>query len=838
MLNVRQLVKANNAVASYCALMPWFREVAPGVVLLMDGSLLAVFRYEGLLIGAAPEHEVDAALDAFEAAFNVLDSCCTVQTYLDKRRRQYGRESKIQNPVARVLDNAWMQFVDNGNLRAVSHSVCIRYNPFGGEQGFLDEVALRVSGSGASLGAAIWETLLERVSRKAPIERLRGKILSAITRFEDLVHSWHATVGSRVSITRLQDSELRAELSNRCNLATPREAVNLPGELHFLHTLLPTDTVFREANGLIRFEGGGRTRWVQVFSVKGYPGVADSSVMERLLGLQVDFTLAQSFSYLDREKAKELIMEAQTHYLSTIKGPLVQMMERASGQASNKINAGNQVLADESRDALIYAQTRNGHYGYHTMTAMVMADTPEELLQDTQVLSGVLINAGYGLIKETINSFSAFAGTIPGAVGTVTRSALINTENLAHMSVVSTLNAGRDFNPHLTKQRGIYSEALTLMPTLSDVPEHLNLHVDDVGHFMIVGPTGAGKSTIANKIIIDWTRYEPCRVITIDKTRSNWIPIMSLGGQYCDVSGQAGSARLAPARWLKDRRRLSTLRAWIVGAMHSENSVPFTETQHGVIDKSLAMAYDQVEGGTTPTLTLVHSLIQGQDRALAMRLRPYVGDGPYGSIFDNAICQLQLSDICGLDVGNVLKDERLAKPLLRYLFAVIDEQVEEGRPTLIYVEEGWYLNRDPEFAAGFEEWVRTMRSRGCVVGLSTQSLKELNEVPMSEVLKESIRTRIFLPNSDAFASADLYCNQFGLVEADLHMIREARRKRDFLLVQDGRKRLVDLHLPPEILAFTRNDTVARARFQEALDSGSPDWLNRYLERVNQHVQAP
>ncbi|MFX7926568.1 hypothetical protein ABTK22_19695, partial [Acinetobacter baumannii] len=77
--------------------------------------------------------------------------------------------------------------------------------------------------------------------------------------------------------------------------------VSSPDSVHFLQSMLATDALFRESNGVLRFEGTAATKFVQMHSVKGYPGVANSATVEQLLSMPFDFTLVQMFRFLERE---------------------------------------------------------------------------------------------------------------------------------------------------------------------------------------------------------------------------------------------------------------------------------------------------------------------------------------------------------------------------------------------------------------------------------------------------------------------------------------------------------------------------------------------------------
>lgn len=836
MLNVRSLVKVfNDQTRSYSELLPWLKLATPGVVLNSDGSLMAGFEYSGMDVESSDENELEAAINSMEIALQGFDDHFTMWSFMDKRRKIYTGDSDIPNDVARVVDQRWREIVDDGSQRYLRHVVFISFQPFGGSHGYFDEVGIRVTEKGENFGRAALGVMLDRLSRKEQVARLEGKLQSALSQFEDKIKRFSDTLMARMKVERIAGDALLAELSNRCNVASPRETVCVPDDdLYFLNTLLPTDTPFREADGIMRMVGSGQTVYMQMHSVKGYPGVANNGQVEQLLAIPADFTLVQMFRFLDREKAKKMVQDLEGHYRANVKTPIVQMMEKVTGVQSERVNTGQQHLADDAQAALVEATVDSVNFGYHTMAVQILGETTADVNESSRLIYGVLANSGYGLVKETINSLSAFAATIPGAVNAVTRTSLVSTRNLADLTVVRTLRAGDNTNKHLTEQRGVVSEALTMLPSVTDVPEMFNLHVGDVGHFMIVGPAGQGKSTFINFLIIAWQRYAPCRVIAIDKDMSNYITIKALGGEYIDLSKpKDGKVRMNPARWLADRSKWPQLRAWLELAMRAFDPTSLTPEEVRQLDSAIAMAAEQCTmANEKPTLSLIYALLSGQSKSLAQRLHPWTRHSErYGELFDNEEDQFQLSSITGIEVGGLLADEHIAPAMLTYIFGVINELVDGKQPVLIYLEEAWYLLGNPAFREMFEDWIRTMRKRNAAVGLATQSVADIRKTPISSVLNDNIRTRIFLPNLQAFDSIDVYRDAFGLRDDEVNVIRLARPKRHYYVVQDQRRRLVDMQLPPEILAVTRSDGRAKAAFARAVDSGSTEWLNNYLNEV-------
>ena len=835
MLNLRNLVRGyQEDVNSYAEILPWFGMATSNLVLNLDGSLLAGFEFEGKEVESSDDNEANLACEKMEIALRSFDDRNSLWSFLDKRKKTYAPEPAGHNEVSRAVQSRWSEYVDNGNLRSIRHVLFFSFQPFGGGGGYFEEVAIRSSSAGESYVKSMVAVIVERMSRKNQLERLVGKLEKAIKTFEAQIEDFCTALGGHVAIKRFAGDQLRAEISNRANLATPRTGVKLPHGPYYLNTLLPTDTVERLPGGYLAFHGALDRKVVSVYSIKGYGAEAKNEIIEEFLKIPADFTVCQMFRFLDKQKAEKMISAHEAHYRNNVKTPIVQAFEKISGQESNRVNLGMEVLANDAQEALIESTAENVGFGYHSMVFLVMADSVEENERDARHVARVLVNDDFGVVRENVNLYSAFTTTLPGAQELVLRTSLFSTRNLADLTALRTISAGDPENHHLTEQRRIYSGPLALFPTTSDIPEYFHLHVKDTGHFRVIGPAGAGKSTIINLLILLWQQYAPCRTFVIDKDFSNFIPISALGGAYVDLRPGKEGAKMNPIRWAVDgdMAAQAKLRRWVQIALTAFDKTPLTSDNIKVIDTSIKILAQQ-EGHRS--LTALWQIIRGQDiddqSALAPRLEQWTRGNRYGHIFDNDEDTFSLGDVCGIEVGGLLKDENLAPAMLAYIFEVVEEKVDATMPTFIYLEEAWYLLRDATFRAMFEDWIRTMRKRNAVVGIATQTIQELKDVPISAALNDNIKSSIYLPNDKAMASADVYTGMCGLELDDVEIIRRSQQKAQYYLVQDKHRRLLDVRLPVDVLALTRSDARAKEVFAVHMGSGKENWVQSYVEEM-------
>ena len=78
--------------------------------------------------------------------------------------------------------------------------------------------------------------------------------------------------------------------------------------------------------------------------------------------------------------------------------------------------------------------------------------------------------------------------------------------------------------------------------TSGSTPFRLSTHVGDVGHMLIVGPTGAGKSVLLALLALQFRRYPDSQVYIFDKGFSARAAVLAMGGAH-HALGLGGETR-------------------------------------------------------------------------------------------------------------------------------------------------------------------------------------------------------------------------------------------------------------------------------------------------------
>nr|WP_249200335.1 ParB/Srx family N-terminal domain-containing protein [Thetidibacter halocola] len=137
---------------------------------------------------------------------------------------------------------------------------------------------------------------------------------------------------------------------------------------------------------------------------------------------------------------------------------------------------------------------------YVTATITVWDENARTAEAKLKAAEKIVQGRDFTCILESLNALEAWLGSLPGHLYANVRQPPISTLNLAHMIPISAVWAGPDRNDHLDGPPLFHAE------TDGKTPFRFSTHVGDVGHTLIVGPTGAGKSVLLALMALQFRR--------------------------------------------------------------------------------------------------------------------------------------------------------------------------------------------------------------------------------------------------------------------------------------------------------------------------------------------
>ncbi|GLV24667.1 hypothetical protein TomTYG45_11080 [Sphingobium sp. TomTYG45] len=180
---------------------------------------------------------------------------------------------------------------------------------------------------------------------------------------------------------------------------------------------------------------------------------------------------------------------------------------------------------------------------------------------------------------------------------------------------------------------------LLIAKTAGSTPFRLSTHVGDVGHMMVVGPTGAGKSVLLSLIAIQFRRYRQAQVYIFDKGNSARAAVLAMGGAHHALGSAetvGGELAFQPLAGIEDHIERSWAAEWIAALLAHEN-VPVTPE----VKEAVWTALGSLASAPREERTMTGVALLLQSNALRTALQPYTLEGPHGRLaalnFDYAI---------------------------------------------------------------------------------------------------------------------------------------------------------------------------------------------------------
>src|SRR5438445_519605 len=572
-------------------------------------------------------------------------------------------------------------------------------------------------------------------------------------------------------------------------------------------------------------------RAIRAVAVQGYPQASHAGQGDFLNALPFAFRWSHRVLPLGTAEAAKQIRRHQLQWFKKRKGAAAWVQEMVGGKRDAAPRADDELWLDQdarnlARDAGdAAAENASGAVRFccFTQVAIVMEPDPARADLVAGEILKALTDAGFPGRIETVNALEAYLGSLPGHGYPNLRRPLLSTRNIADLLPVTSVWPGLATNPSpfFPPQR----PPLVWAATDGSTPFRVHLHDSDVGHTLVLGKTGSGKSVLLALLAAQFRRYPGAQVFAFDVGYSLWALAHAAGARHYDLAaGRVDALSFQPLARIDDPAERAWAADWLE-TLFGLQGVPVTPPLRGRIDRALAL----VARNEPPHRTLIELIVQLQDETLAVALRPYTVAGHYGQLLDASADDLADGRFQVFEMKHLLAlDDRIALPVLLYLLRRIEQPL-DGSPTLLLIDEAWMALMHSLFSARVNQWLLQLRKQNAAVVLATQSPAQLAQLAHRHTIVDSCVTKIYLPNPNAGtpAQAPLY-HDLGLNEREIAIIARATPKRHYYLKSPRGSRRFELGLGPVALSFLAADPGAsmeetRRHLETLITTHGGDW---------------
>jgi type IV secretion system protein TrbE len=787
------LAEYRNHPAGLADFLPWAALVEKGVVLNKDGSFQRTARFRGPGLDSATSAELVGATARLNNALRRLGSGWAVFVEAQRIAAQTYPHSTFPDAASALLDLERQDAFEEAGAHFES-----RY--------FLTFVWLPPAEDASRFEGWLYEGRAQ--TGVDPWESLHG-FVDRTDRVLQLVE------GFMPEVAWLDDGETLTYLHS--TVSTRQQRVRVPETPMHLDALLADEPL---TGGLEPRLGRAHLR---TLTVVGFPTATHPGILDELNRLAFTYRWSTRAVLLDKTEAVKLLTKIRRQWFAKRKSIAAIVKEVMTNEASTLVDSDAANKAVDADMALQELGTDDVGQAYVTATITVWDEDAGIAAEKARLVEKVIQGRDFTCMPEGVNAIEAWLGSLPGHAYANVRQPPISTLNLAHMIPISAVWAGPARDEHFQ------APPLFFGKTEGSTPFRFSLHVGDVGHTFIVGPTGAGKSVLLSLLAMQFRRYRNSQIFAFDFGGSIRTASLAMGGDWHDLGGSlsAGSedsVSLQPLARIDDAAERAWAAEW-VAAILAKEGVPIDPTAKEHIWSALnSLASSPVQERTITGLAVLL-----QSTSLKQALQPYCVGGPFGRLLDAEAEHLGSASVQAFETEGLI-GAGAAPAVLTYLFHRIEGRL-DGRPTLLIIDEGWLVLDDPAFAQQLREWLKTLRKKNASVVFATQSLSDIDGSSIAPAIVESCPTRVFLPNERAIEpQITAIYRRFGLNDRQIEILARATPKRDYYCQSRRGNRLFELGLGPVALAFCAASSKAdhaaieRVLTEHGRDAFTAAWL--------------
>jgi type IV secretion system protein TrbE len=862
--------RINNPDRRPCAeLVPWLfpYDTERGQIVNKDSGVAVTFEFSGPDSDSVSTYQILEMLEHFVSSLRDLGRRpVTMWWTVHRRRTSYYPTLPMPDGMSqRIDDERRRTFEAQGNY-ANRHYFTIVLRPEVGIDRFAGRVVHGVTHDDLSIPRAVWQATRATFSDQYLFAYTASELPAVIDAFESTVNGFVASNGN-LTAWRLTGKRLGAFMHNVCS--PPTDDVH---ELDIPDTpaldLEMCDTEVAVGHDYLHFYSNGRCR----FGIAaGVPGRRDfwakrvsTRSLDGLLKIKGELTISHCFRLTSQSTAKRFIDSIRKYHEGRsfdVRALFAAALKGGDASNQRKSEARTQAAKDANRRAG-RVEMGEEQYGFYNLSVISYSDVYEETPDNVheaapkayaqavtthKAVEEVLRGAQFTPVRETLHALSAFATTIPGMWRECARWSFIDTEVLSRLLPLRGVSAGNMFNRHLSRELRRRIPALAAFATEYGTPFWFTGYMMDLGHMLICGRSGFGKTIFMLLCATLFRKYPNLRIYGFDLKLSMRIPTLLQRGRYlqfeADPNAVAADERgtCGPLMLLEHERHLPFLMDWIC-MLVGQRGYRATADDRMELEKALRAAQASPDRKLWRLQAIYSSL--GKNTQFAKELATWVGSSVDAHYFDNLTDSFSEAEWVTVATDKIMSNKAVARPFLSYATYRIRDSLGQRRahgdigPTIIMLPEIWNLLDDEDFAHQIGGWIVMMRSLLGNVWMDAQTPEQMSSSSIWPAIRDNVAIRVFVPVKDFKPSTKTaFERHFGQGEAQIEALKKCRPKQDYFLSEDGGiSRRISVPLSIESEAILRSESSSQVLLDRHMRSGDPNWRENYFKEAVEQIR--
>ena len=771
MVSVRRIVRDYDEAGSVNSLIAIWGFVDDHTFITKAGHLGLVYRMTGVDYECLDQAQRRDVVHRFEASLRLLDESCRVYQYLCKRRIEPIPAEPCRQP---VVDDAIRRHVEHVNARRddlyeVGLYLVLVYEGF------------HARSSTSTQLRGLWQhprrALREWLSTRTTTGLIERELNRAVAQFHQKAAAFEVQLADSTRPVRLGKADAFRFIRRLMNYSPNKaDGARLKYDTHVDYFAADCSVDCHRSHLDV---DGIR---VKVLTMKEPPSATFPLVLEGLYGVPGEFIACSEWRRIPADRMRRDIQSRRRHFFNK-RVALVNYVAPEARPDEMLVNDGADATVKQLGEALTDLDV-NGHFFGESSLTLALFDRDSAVVERAAAQAIKVMGAHDGaFIEETYNLLNAWLSVLPGnSAHNLRRLALLET-NYADLSFLFTLDTGSKECPHLRRS------PLAIFETRHRTPYHLALHVQDVGHMLILGATGSGKSFLLNFLLTHAQKYEPLTVV-FDLGHSYRKLATLLQGSYLELGLRQPGVTINPFALDPTPENLHFLHAFVRVLLESADGYRLSDTEDREVYDAVENLY-VLDQSQRRLFTFANLL----PRALAGRMSKWIEGGRYADLFDHVEDTLNLQRFQVFEFEAMRAFPMLLEPLLFYVLHRVSASLDANAGlTVCVMDEAWRFIQHPSLRGYVEEALKTWRKRNAAMLLATQAIEDFASADLLRTVIEGCPTKLLLANPSLDRAQ--YAELFHLNATELDLLTEWAPRRQLLLKRPDLAKVLTLNVDP------------------------------------------
>ncbi len=583
-----------------------------------------------------------------------------------------------------------------------------------------------------------------------------------------------------------------------------------------------TEINFNRKKRLISLSNSKGRRYARILTLKSIANKTTDIVLSSLMNLKHEFMVVQKIIPIYKERTKAEI-DKRLKNTQGLGGAGFTDLRLLDLQEAGEAVEANQVVMSA-----------------YSINILVLGDSEQDLQIAERDIEANLASNQISVLTESMIMSTNFWSIFPDYYRKSGRELMVTTENLADFITLGSSHEG-------IGECSFGKEPIALFKTDSftnySFTFHQSAEQNVVGHTLIIGGTGTGKTTLIEFLLMNCLKYEKLRMLAFDSLKGLKIFSSVFDGKYINV-GEDRGLKLNPMLLKETNRNKGFLMQWLEMLIGSIN-----EEEREIITTAVQRNFEL--NPQERNLTILRALGSVSDKgrtSIAKRLArwlpdsedPTKSDHPFGLLFNAKSDNLNFNNsIVSFGMDQVLGNQDVLGALSTYIFHCFNEYITTNpSPNILFIDEmGRYIDNklfQPIIKQSFQE----MRKRNGVIIGAVQQPSSILDSPIGKAVIANTATYLIYPDSNAnpteyigATEENQNINGLGLNDAEFHWVKYSNVSRKVMLKRKGGESVildVDLAcLKKHLKLFSSNNEDVK-QFEKLSKTGDENFVDEFI----------